>query len=183
MNLEGRVQRLRRAVPPPCPDELAWISKLAARFEVDLPPHAAGVFAELAEHLFRDLELDDLGHHASLPGRSAYVEPDPASSTATPDEARTKDALQLHRYQSLFSGPAVDRVPELRFQRPHEDVELSALEARARGISTGDQVVVRSNGTSVTLRAQVNRKLIDGVARIAGEHAGDLPATVEVVKV
>ena len=28
MNLEGRVQRLRRAVPPPCPDELAWISKL-----------------------------------------------------------------------------------------------------------------------------------------------------------
>ena len=37
MNLEGRVQRLRRAVSPPCPDELAWISKLAARFDVDDP--------------------------------------------------------------------------------------------------------------------------------------------------
>jgi predicted molibdopterin-dependent oxidoreductase YjgC len=57
MNLEGRVQRLRRAVPPPCPDELAWISKLAARFDVAIPPHAAGVFAELAEELFRDHSL------------------------------------------------------------------------------------------------------------------------------
>jgi len=33
MNLEGRLQRLRRAVIPPCPDELAWIAKLAERFE------------------------------------------------------------------------------------------------------------------------------------------------------
>ena len=35
VNLEGRVQRLRRAVIPPCPDELAWIAKLAERFGVD----------------------------------------------------------------------------------------------------------------------------------------------------
>ena len=34
MNLEGRLQRLRRAVIPPCPDELAWIAKLAERFGV-----------------------------------------------------------------------------------------------------------------------------------------------------
>src|SRR5205807_10444907 len=29
VNLEGRIQRLRRAVIPPAPDELAWVSKLA----------------------------------------------------------------------------------------------------------------------------------------------------------
>ena len=56
MNLEGRVQRLRRAVPPPCPDELAWISKLGARFGVAIPAQAAGVFDELATELFRDLD-------------------------------------------------------------------------------------------------------------------------------
>src|SRR5204863_7908212 len=33
VNLEGRLQRLRRAVIPPAPDELAWISKLAERFD------------------------------------------------------------------------------------------------------------------------------------------------------
>jgi predicted molibdopterin-dependent oxidoreductase YjgC len=180
MNLEGRVQRVRRAVLPPCPDELAWISKLAARFEVDVPPHAAGVFAELASELFRDLTLEDLGVHAPLPLRHAYVEPAPAT---TPDHTEEPaGALRLQRYTPLFSGPAVERVPELGFQRPGRDLELSAEDAESRGIASGDPVLVRSNGTSIELRARVNRELIDGVVRVAEEHAGDLHPTVEVVK-
>jgi predicted molibdopterin-dependent oxidoreductase YjgC len=179
MNLEGRVQRLRRAVLPPCPDELAWISKLAARFGVAVPPHAAGVFAEVAGDLFRDLTLDDLGLHAPLPSRHAYVAPPPATTSPTD---RGEGALLLHRYQPLFSGPAVERVAELEFQRPPPDVELSRADAASRGISTGDAVLVRSNGTSVELQARVNAKLVEGVVRIADEHASDLHPSVEVVK-
>jgi hypothetical protein len=41
---------------------------------------------------------------------------------------------------------------------------------------------VRSNGTSVTLRARLSRELRSGVVRIAEEHAGDLQPTVEVSK-
>ena len=52
VNLEGRVQRLRRTVIPPGPDELAWIAKLAERFGVELAPEALGVFAELSPKLF-----------------------------------------------------------------------------------------------------------------------------------
>ena len=37
-NMEGRVQRSRRAVIPPSPDELAWLAKLAGRFDVELSP-------------------------------------------------------------------------------------------------------------------------------------------------
>ncbi len=180
MNLEGRVQRLRRAVPPPCPDELAWISKLAARFDVDVAPHAMGVFAELSEHLFRDLTHEDIGLHAPLPARQAYVAPEPATTPAPPEEVG--GAMRLQRYRPLFSGPAVERVPELGFQRPGRDVELSARDAESLGVASGDQVLVRSNGTSVELRARVNRKLIEGVARVADEHAADLHPTVEVVK-
>ena len=179
MNLEGRVQRLRRTASPPCPDELAWISKLAARFDVEVPPHAMGVFAELSEHLFRDLTHEDIGLHAPLPARQAYVAPEPATTPALHDEA---GGLRLQRYRPLFSGPAVERVPELGFQRPGADVELSAGDAESLGIANGDQVVVRSNGTSVELRARVNRRLITGVARVADEHAGDLHPTVEVVR-
>lgn len=91
--------------------------------------------------------------------------------------------LQLHRYRPLFSGPAVERVPELEFQRPEPVVELSAADADRRGIASGDAVLVRSNGTSVELRAHVDRKLVDGVARIADEHAGDLHQSVEVVAI
>jgi NADH-quinone oxidoreductase subunit G len=181
MNLEGRVQRLRRAVLPPCPDELAWISKLAARFGVEVPPHAAGVFAEVASDLFRDLTLDELGLHAPLPARHAYVAPEPAT---TPDSSVGDGdrMLRLHRYRPLFSGPAVERVPELGFQRPEPDVELSSADAASRGIAPGDAVLVRSNGTSVELRARVNAKLLEGVVRIAEEHASDLHPSVEVTK-
>jgi predicted molibdopterin-dependent oxidoreductase YjgC len=182
MNLEGRVQRLRRAVPPPCPDELAWIAKLAARFEVELAPEAPGVFDELAGHLFRDLSLDDLGLHAPLPARHAYETPAPASSSTAVLALQRGEGLRLQRYRSLFSGPAVERVAQLDFQRPGAEVELAAADAAQRGIASGDTVLVRSNGTAVELRARVNRKLVAGVARIADEHASDLHAAVEVVK-
>jgi NADH-quinone oxidoreductase subunit G len=180
LNLEGRLQRLRRTVLPPCPDELAWISKLAARFDVDVPAHAAGVFAELASELFRDLTLEDVGTHAPLPARHPYTAP-AAPTTVDPAESG-EGGLKLQRYRPLFSGPAVERVPELGFQRPSRDVELSPSDAESRGISNGDTVLVRSNGTSIELRARVNRRLVDGVARVAEEHAGDLHLTVEVAK-
>ena len=180
MNLEGRVQRVRRAVLPPCPDELAWISKLAARFDIDVPAHATGVFGEVASELYRDLTLDDLGLHAPLPARQTYVTPDPATTADHPEVAA--DALRLHRYRALFSGPAVERVPELGFLRPEREVELSPADAEARGVTSGDVVIVRSNGTSVELRARVNRTLLDGVVRVADEYAGELHQSVEVVR-
>jgi len=187
MNLEGRVQRVRRAALPPCPDELAWISKLAARFGVELPPHAAGVYSLLAEHLFRDLPLGELGAHAPLPPRHPFEAPAPATTPApapltTLEDEHFVGALRLQRYRALFSGPAVERVPELAFHRPEPEVELSPPDAERRGIATGDSVLVRSNGTSVELRARVSRALVEGVARVAEEHAGDLHPAVEVVK-
>ncbi|HEU0246517.1 MAG TPA: molybdopterin-dependent oxidoreductase [Gaiellaceae bacterium] len=187
LNVEGRVQRVRRAVLPPCPDELAWIAKLAARFDVDLAPQATGVFQELAKHLFRDLSLDEIGLHAPLPARHRYEAPEPATtpSLALPtfSDEHYVGALRLQRYRALFSGPAVERVPQLDFQRPLPEVELASVDAERRGIASGDAVFVRSNGTSVELRARVNRKLVEGVARIAEEHAADLHAAVEVIAI
>ena len=187
VNLEGRLQRLRRAVPPPCPDELAWIARLAARFDVELESHAAGVFDELAGRLFRDLSLGDLGLHAPLPARHPFEQPPPATTPEPATPSRHEDehfvgALRLHRARSLFSGPAVERVPELAFQRPEREIELSPADAERRGVAGGDMVVVSSNGTSVELRARLNRRLVEGVARVPDEYAADLLTAVEVVK-
>jgi anaerobic selenocysteine-containing dehydrogenase len=186
MNLEGRLQRLRRAVIPPVPDELAWLSKLAARFDVELSPHPAVVFEELSERVYGGLRLEQLGEHAALPARAAYVAPEP-SRAAGPERTQRAEGhfvgtLRLLRYTPLFSGHQVERVPELQFQRPDEEVALSSGDAERRGIANGDRVTVRSNGTSVELRARVDRKLVEGVARIAEEHSADLHAEVEVVK-
>jgi predicted molibdopterin-dependent oxidoreductase YjgC len=181
VNLEGRLQRLRRAVMPPCPDELAWTSKLAARFGVTLAPEALGVFAELSPKLFGGVSLRDLGEHAPLAAADAQGEtPEPAK--AAKENATGGGPLRLTRYRALFSGPAVERVPELRFQRPDHTVELSPKDASVRGIENGDVVLVSSNGTSVELRARVNSRLVSGVVRAASEHVDGLEAGVEVTK-
>ncbi|NUT56884.1 MAG: hypothetical protein HOQ03_13000, partial [Thermoleophilia bacterium] len=90
--------------------------------------------------------------------------------------------LRLQRYRPLFSGPAVERVPELQFQRPPAEIELAWDDAQRRQIADGDVVDVRSNGTSVALRARVSRARPAGTARVAEEHAGELHRDVEVVK-
>jgi len=186
MNLEGRLQRLRRAVIPPVPDELAWLSKLAGRFDVELSPHPAVVFEELSQRVYGGLRLEQLGEHADLPARGAYAAPEPSRSTRPAASQEAADHfvgnLRLLRYSPLFSGHQVERVAELQFQRPEEEVALAVGDADRRGIATGDLVTVRSNGTSVELRARVDRRLVEGVARVADEHAADLHAEVEVVK-
>jgi len=181
VNLEGRLQRQRRVSIPPGPDELAWTAKLAARFGVEVSPHPAMVFEELSPTLFGGLAYSEVGDLAPLRGRSDVSPPRPHDP---PAPARPSDGhyLNLVRYRPLFSGPAVERVPELQFQRPAPEVELSADDAQRRGISTGDEVEVRSNGSSATLRARIDRRLLAGTVRIAEEHARDLHATVEVRK-
>ncbi|MFN2466611.1 MAG: molybdopterin-dependent oxidoreductase [Gaiellaceae bacterium] len=181
INLEGRPQRLRRAVIPPAPDELAWISKLAERFDIELSPHPRVVFDEISPRVFGDLAFADLGRRAPLPPRLAAGEGEPAERPpAEPQRTSGGGPLQLVRYRPLFSGPEVERVPELQFQRPPAELGLSVADAQMRGISTGDAVRVSSNGTSVELRARIDRTLVTGAARVAEEHAAELGSGVEV---
>ena len=178
VNLEGRVQRLRRTVIPPAPDELAWLSNLAGRFGVDVSPYPSVVFAEVSAIAFGGIPFGEIGERAQLP---TAAEPGEAAPTETsPAPAQGGGGLRLVRYRALFSGPAVERIPELQFQRPKPEVELAEEDARARGIRSGDEVTISSNGTSVALRARLSRELRPGIMRVAEEHAGDLQPTVEI---
>jgi NADH-quinone oxidoreductase subunit G len=162
VNLEGRPQRQRKAVEPPGGwTELEFLSRLAERFELAIPAWPG-----------------------ELPFERAALEPpaeaQPVAAPRRRARASAGRGLRLIRYRSLFSGPAVERVDALAFQRPAPEVELAWPDADRRGISTGDPVAVSSNGTSRELRARVNRKLRAGVARIATEHAEGLEASVSV---
>src|SRR5437763_2989413 len=68
VNLEGRLQRLRRASIPPAPDELAWIARLAERFDVEVSPYASSVFEELSARIFGGLPFGEVGERAPLRG-------------------------------------------------------------------------------------------------------------------
>jgi predicted molibdopterin-dependent oxidoreductase YjgC len=177
VNLEGRLQRLRRAVIPPCPDELAWIARLAERFGVELSPHSSVVFQELSERIYSGLPFGEVGERAPLRSRH---EGEAAVLPETQPEQERGGRIELVVYRPLFSGAAVERTPQLQFQRPSPEIQLAAEDAARRGIRAGDLVTVRSDGTSAELRARIDRRLLSGVARAPLEHAGGLRGRVEV---
>jgi predicted molibdopterin-dependent oxidoreductase YjgC len=182
VNLEGRLQRLRRAVSPPGPDDLEWLSQLAARFGVALAPYASAVFAEVSERCYGGLPFGEVGERAPL---RSYVEADEHVERAPvpePADEAGGEGLRLVCYKPLFSGPAVERVPELQFQRPSPEVELSPSDAKTLGVRNGEQVILSHNGTSVELRARFARNIRAGVARVAEEHAAGLSGRVVVEK-
>jgi NADH-quinone oxidoreductase subunit G len=176
INLEGRLQRQRRTVMAPCPDETAWIARLGERFGVEISPHPAVLFEELAETCYPGRSFATIGERGSLPPRTEL----PRVSAPPAAPAPKASGLRLLRTTPLFSGPAVERIPELQFQRPAPEVELARADAARLGIADGDTVRVARNGTSVELRAHLSRTLPEGVVRIAAEHAGDLELAVEV---
>jgi NADH-quinone oxidoreductase subunit G len=182
VNLEGRLQRLRRTVEPPCPDELEWISQLAARFGVDLAPYAAAVFAEVSERVYGGLAFGEVGERAPLRGYPEAEERVSRQALPEPRQKARRGQIRLVAYKPLFSGAAVERVAELQFQRPQPDLELSPDDARRRKIATGDLVTVASNGSAITLPARINRRLRPGIARVALEHANGLGGVVELAK-
>jgi len=165
VNLEGRKQRLRRAVIPAGLDELEFLSRLGERFGLDIPAWAAPTAEELA-----DLPPGD---------EFAWSSPDPQAPTGK----AAGPGLDLVRVRSLFSGAGVERIPQLQFQRPAPEIELAFDDAESRGIAPGETVRVLSNGTSRDLRARLNRKLRVGVARVAGEHAAGFEDRVQVEKI
>jgi NADH-quinone oxidoreductase subunit G len=180
VNIEGRLQRLRRTAAPPGPDELEWMAQLASRFNVTLSPYPAQVFAEVSERCYGGLSFSEVGERAAL--RAYSDAPAHVDEPALPEPHIAGEGLRLVCYKPLFSGPAVERVVELQFQRPQAEVELSRADADRRGIKTGDEVTLTGGGASVTLKARVNRNLKQGVARVAREHAGGVLGTVEVAR-
>jgi predicted molibdopterin-dependent oxidoreductase YjgC len=182
VNLEGRLQRLRRTVEPPCPDELEWISQLAARFDVDVAPYAAAAFAEVSERVYGGLPFGEVGERAPLRFYPEAQEHVAREALPEPQQKDRRGEIRLVAYKPLFSGAAVERVAELQFQRPHPELEISAADARRRKVATGDFVTVGSNGSAITLPVRVNRRLREGIARVALEHANGLQGIVEVAK-
>jgi NADH-quinone oxidoreductase subunit G len=165
VNLEGRPQRLRRAIDPPFLDELEFLSQLGNALGVPIArwPHDAAPTEQ-----------------APLPPRARL---DDAPELEPLTEHETGGAgLELATWHPLFSGREVERVEALAFQRPPAEVELSPADAESRGIAPGETVLVGTNGTSRELVARVNRRLLAGVVRIADEHATGLGTRVEVTR-
>jgi NADH-quinone oxidoreductase subunit G len=178
INLEGRLQRQRRTASPPAPDELEWISQLASRFGVTVAPYASSVFAELSQHCYAGLPFGEVGERAPLRGYEGA--PAHVDETPLPEPETHAEGIRLVAYRPLFSGPAVERVSELQFQRPRAEITLNRAQAEQKGIRTGDLVTVSQNGTSLQLRAKLSSSARPDVALVAMEHSNGLSGSVHL---
>ena len=108
---------------------------------MSVAPYASAVFAEVSQRCFGGISLAEVGERAPLrvyDGAPAHVDPPALPEPA----AATGGGLRLVAYKPLFSGPAVERVAELQFQRPQAEAEISADDARTRGIANGDELTL-----------------------------------------
>ena len=187
VNLEGRVQRLRRSVIPPVPDELAWIAKLAERFDVELSPHAAIVFEEVSARCFGGIPFGAVGERAPLPERRRTSRPSRLPSAPSPPPRPSRRSTSSARCACSATGrssPArpSSACPSSSSSGPRRRSSSPTTTRSAARSRTATRSASARTARRVALRARVSRALAAGTARIADEHAGELHRDVEVVK-
>ena len=177
VNLEGRLQRQRRAVVAPVPDVTMWIAKLAERFE------RRGLAARVRRSSTRSRRSASAGSRSptSASGRScrrgrsrrprAGVRPPAVSAPQGCGSSRTDRCSAAPRSSARPSSSSSGRTPR------------SSSRARTRR-RAGSATARRSPSRRTARRsscARASRATSQaGVVRVPRDHAGDLHATVEV---
>ncbi len=97
-------------------------------------------------------------------------------------------AVQIGTYRDLWAAEVTDRSPALRFLAPRQTLDLAPADADRLGLAQGDEVDVRSNGTSLRARVAIRERvrpgsgfLIEGTAE-ANANALEPGELVEVTK-
>jgi NADH-quinone oxidoreductase subunit G len=205
---DGRLQRVRPGVPNPGRARPTWevlvelSALLGEETGIDSVPEAlAAIAAEVPFYAgITEEEIGGLGvrwqdREAASDFPSAPSEgPDrdrerdvptrrvgtssPATQAGPSDGAGT-GGLRVGTYRDLWAAEVTERSPALRFLAPKQTIELAPHDAERLGIAGGDEVDVRSNGTSVRARVAIRERVRPGSGFVAdglGDGAGTLAA-------
>ena len=140
---------------PAVPDELAWIASSASASASRSRRTRRSSSTSSRRVFYGGISFgDDRRAGAALPQRAAA--PSRRGRARARPRRRRGGSPPRSRYRPLFSGPPSSVCPELQFQRPAAEFELSrGRRSRARH-RTGDAVEVRGNDTSARLRARLS---------------------------
>ena len=188
---DGRLQRLRPSIPHPGDVRPGWqvLAELAALLgdETGIDSAEEALTAIAAEvPFYAGLTPEEIGGRgirwqereaAKTFAEAAGVGPEDAgtgagtqatdetvSSSGSTPAASTNGALKLGTYRDLWAAEVTDRSPALRFLAPKQQVELAPSDAERLGLSQGDDVEVRSNGTSLRARVMIRERMRPGAA-------------------
>jgi hypothetical protein len=122
----------------------------------------------------------DVGRNAPIAHKTSQnaAAPPFAPETGAPNGARGSSAdgglaLRLGLFRPIWATPEVEISPILKYTIARQQAELSPEDARRLGITTGDQVTVSQNGSSVTAPAVVRSGVPEGTVFLATGLAAD----------
>ena len=184
---DGRLQRVRQSIGHLGEVRPGWwvLAELCERLGAGTgAASSAMVTAAVAEAVPFYPPLEEIG------GRGVRWQEREAASSL-PDERPSEeplaeppaleDGLRIGAAPSLWSGPAVEHSPSLRFLSPEPRAELSPADARRLGVASGDDLELRVNGSSLHARAAVRSGVRAGSVLLTGGPEVE-PRPVEVRK-
>jgi NADH-quinone oxidoreductase subunit G len=89
------------------------------------------------------------------------------ASSASESASFADREIALGTYRPLWADMVAERNPALRFLAPDQQLELSPADAERLGVAAGQEVQVRSNGTSVRARVALRSRMREGAAFLA----------------
>jgi NADH-quinone oxidoreductase subunit G len=169
---DGRLQRLRPAVPRPNLVRPIWevLAELSAALgdetEVDSASEALDAIAAEVP-FYAGLTLDEIGgtgvRWQDRPQASSFEAPEAVAAPA-PMAPSSNGALRLGTYRNLWAGEVTDRNAALKFLAPEQRLELALADGDRLGVGDGDEVEVRTNGSSVHARVALRERMRPGTA-------------------
>jgi NADH-quinone oxidoreductase subunit G len=184
---DGRLQRLRPGVPQPGSVRPMWevLAELAARIGdetgIDSAPEALAALASEVP-FYAGITHEEIGgggiRWQEREEASAFPEP---SGERVPDvvTAQPADGLRLGTYRDLWATDVTEHNSALRFLAPDQVLELAPADAERIGVTQGDEVDVRSNGTSLRARVTIRQRMREGagfmIEGTAAQNANALP--------
>jgi NADH-quinone oxidoreductase subunit G len=154
---DGRVQRVRQALGHAGESRAGWsvLAELCERVGAATGALSSSAVTALiadAVPFYAGLTLDEIGGDGvrwqDRDAASAAPEAEPPTGRLEQPPA-APDGLTLASAPTLWTGPAVEHSPSLRFLDTSPRVLLSPADARELGVAAGDQAAVHADGDSV----------------------------------
>jgi NADH-quinone oxidoreductase subunit G len=170
---DGRIQRLRPGVPHPGQVRPTWqvLVELSALLGdetgIDSAPEALAAIASEVP-FYAGITHEEIGGRGvrwqDREAASTFPKAEaPAGAGPTPTPAGD-GGLRVGTYRDLWASPVADLSPALRFLAPEQTLDLAPADADRLGLAQGDEVDVRSNGTSLRARVMIRERVRPGSA-------------------
>jgi NADH-quinone oxidoreductase subunit G len=185
---DGRLQRVRQALGRPREVHAGWsvLVELCERLGAGTGALSLSMVTTLmadAVPFYAGLTLDEIGGDgvrwqdrdaaSALP--AAELPSEPLAEPPPPH-----DGLVLAGAPTLWTGPAVEHSPSLRFLDTSERALLSVADARRLGVANGDEVELSVNGDSVSAAVVVRTGVPVGSVFLSPTSLADGPVEVRV---